>query len=65
MLVIAPKVLLCVDLYDHTETPFTHVPIGPEEIVFFVDIVVGTAGNLFNLRWLPGKRAEPGKGPIE
>ena len=34
ILVIAPKVLICVDLYDHTETPITHVPIGTEEIVF-------------------------------
>ena len=52
-------------MYDHTETPFTHVPTGPELIADLVDIVVGSAGNLFNLRWLPGKRAEPGKGPIE
>ena len=62
--VIAPKVLLNFDLYAHIDTPLTQVPTGPESIVFLVEIVVGTLGNLFNLRWFPGRRADPGKGPI-
>ena len=62
--VTGPKVLVKLDLYDHTETPLTHVPIGPAAIEFLVEIVEGASGNLFNLRWLPGNRAEPGKGPI-
>ena len=63
-LVTAPNVFFEVDLYDQIDTPFTQVPIGPGFIVFLVDIVVETIGKRFNLRWLPGKRAEPGNGPI-
>ena len=33
-------------------------------MAFLVEIVLGTNGNLFNLRWLPGISADPGKGPI-
>ena len=64
ILVTAPNVLVKFDLYDHTDTPFTHVPIGPELIRSLVDIVVGTLGNLVSFLWLPGRRADPGKGPI-
>ena len=64
ILVIAPNVLVKLDLYDHTETPFTHVPIGPEVIKSFVEIVVASLGNLVNFLWLPGNNAEPGNGPM-
>mgnify|MGYP003316332629 CR=1 FL=1 len=33
-------------------------------MVSLEEIVEGARGNLFNLRWLPGNNAEPGKGPI-
>ena len=62
--VTAPNVLVVFDLYDQIDTPFTQVPTGPGLIRFFVDIVVGTLGNLFNFRWFPGRSADPGKGPI-
>ena len=64
MLVKGPKVFLIVDLYDQIDTPLTQVPIGPGTIKFLVEIVTGLIGNLFNLRWLPGNNADPGKGPI-
>ena len=35
-----------------------------EAMPILEEIVEGARGNLFNLRWLPGNNAEPGKGPI-
>ena len=62
--VTGPNVFLTLDLYDQTDVPLIQVPIGPGTILSLIEIVDGFNGNLFNLRWLPGKSADPGKGPI-
>ena len=62
--VTGPKVFVTSDLYDQTDVPLIQVPIGPGVILFLIEIVDGINGNLLSLRWFPGKRADPGKGPI-